>query len=322
MAFSGKNTGYENFFLANEVEDMYTSHLDNQQFCTIDNTLVGTAGMKKLVNVYSSTEGTQKLAVGYGNNKSITVGYTQKEYDIVMAQTRFEYYDEEAMNDPMVVLTGTRRAGVDIFNVVNGDIVAELEKAQIVVIPSSSDYFGAFVDAQAAMNVEANDGTGMSTTFALVKPSIVATLRKAFRDDLKYVESYVRTGYIGTVGGTNLYTSKLAGDADIVVATKEAVTVFNKKGAEVEQINSGNRGASDANVRLNTLFARKYYVAALTDATKAAKIAIGATASVSADTEVNSAKTYYALVGTAYVVVTPADGDNPHTKGWYEISFS
>ena len=91
MAYSGKNTGYENFFLANEVEDMYTSHLDNQQFCTIDNTLVGTAGMKKLVNVYSSTEGTQKLAVGYGNNKSITVGYTQKEYESVMAQTRFEY---------------------------------------------------------------------------------------------------------------------------------------------------------------------------------------------------------------------------------------
>ena len=34
------NVIYDNFFLSNEVEDQYNSHLDLQQFCTIDNTLV------------------------------------------------------------------------------------------------------------------------------------------------------------------------------------------------------------------------------------------------------------------------------------------
>ena len=33
---------YENFYLSNEVEDQYNSHLDLQQFCTVDNSLVGT----------------------------------------------------------------------------------------------------------------------------------------------------------------------------------------------------------------------------------------------------------------------------------------
>ena len=319
---AAKNTGYENFILSNEIEDQYTSHLDNQNFVTVDNSLVGGAGFKKKINKYSATSGAQKLAVSEGNNKSITVGYTQVEYVTLMAQTRFEYYDEEAMADPMVPLTGAKMAGTDLFNTVNKDIMDEFEKAEIVVIPVSSDYFGAFVDAQAAMNIEANDGTGSSDTFAFVKPSIVATLRKAFRDDLKYVESYVRSGYIGTVGGTNLYVSKLAGASDIIVATKDAVTLFNKKGTEVESYTKGNRSATDGNTRLNTIFSRKYYIAALTNATKAVKIAIGATASLSADTSASSSKTYYEAVGTAYVKVTPADGDNPASKGWYEISFS
>lgn len=31
------NTCYDNFFLSNEIEDQYQSHLDLQQFCTVDN---------------------------------------------------------------------------------------------------------------------------------------------------------------------------------------------------------------------------------------------------------------------------------------------
>ena len=53
------HTIYENFFLSNEVEDQYNSHLDLQQFCTIDNSLVGTAGMKRVINTYRATDGTE-----------------------------------------------------------------------------------------------------------------------------------------------------------------------------------------------------------------------------------------------------------------------
>ena len=40
---------YDNFYLSNEVEDQFNSHLDLQQFCTVDNSLVGTAGMKRKI---------------------------------------------------------------------------------------------------------------------------------------------------------------------------------------------------------------------------------------------------------------------------------
>ena len=55
----------------------------------------------------------------------------------------------------------------------------------------------------------------------------------------------------------------------VVIATKEAVTVFNKKGTEVEQ-------ERDGNTRQNTIYSRKYYLAAMTDETKAVKIIVGA----------------------------------------------
>ena len=87
------------------------------------------------------------------------------------------------------------------------------------------------------------------------------------------MEAYARTGYIGTVAGVNLYTKKDADKGTIIVATKEAVTLFNKKGTEVEQ-------ERDPDTRENSIWSRKYYLVALTDATKAVKITKSATASV------------------------------------------
>jgi hypothetical protein len=74
------NTVYENFFLSNEVEDQFNSHLDLAQFCTVDRNLEGVAGMKRIIHVYSATNGTEKLAKGEGNTKSISVSYAEKEY--------------------------------------------------------------------------------------------------------------------------------------------------------------------------------------------------------------------------------------------------
>lgn len=50
---------YDNFYLSNEIEDQYNSHLDLQSFCTVDNTLEGTAGMLRKINVYKATDGTE-----------------------------------------------------------------------------------------------------------------------------------------------------------------------------------------------------------------------------------------------------------------------
>jgi hypothetical protein len=153
--------------------------------------------------------------------------------------------------------------GTDLFNTVNADIFAEFNKASLTVEASAPD-FAAFVDAQAKLNLENLEGV---TVFGWVNPADMAKVRKALKDDLKYVESFAKQGYVGTVGGVNLYTKKDAEAGTIIIATKDAVTLFNKKGTEVEQ-------ERDGNIRKNSIFSRKYYFAALTDETKAVKISI------------------------------------------------
>ena len=259
------NVVYENFFLSNEVEDQFNSHLDLQQFCTVDNSLVGTAGMKRIINTYRATNGTEKLTIGQGNSKSIEVSYTPKEYEIALAQNRFVWNDEHAMTDPMLVPVGMKHAGTDMFNTIQGDIFGEFDKTGITV---EADNFGfdAFVDAVAALDLENDEDVSI---FAFVCPADKAKVRKALKDDLKYIEAYAKTGYIGTVAGVNLYTKKDAVEGTIIVATREAVTIFNKKGVEMEQ-------ERDANTRVNSAFSRKYYVVALTNESKAIKITLKA----------------------------------------------
>ena len=302
------NVVYDNFYLSNEIEDQFNSHLDLQQFCTIDNTLTGTAGMLRKIHVYKATNGTEKLAKGEGNTKSIEVNFTEKEYRILLAQNRFQYFDEEAMTDPMIVPTGTRHAATDLFNTMNADIFAEFNKATLEVTGTAFG-FDVFVDAAAKLNLENLEGVSI---FGFVCPADMAKIRKALKDDLKYVESFAKNGYVGTVGGINLYTKKDAVAGTVVIATKEAVTLFNKKGTEVEQEREGN-------IRRNTVYSRKYYLAAMTNEAKAVKIITGS-AAVTADTTVSSDKTYYAASGIGYVKVTPGSGDNPKNKGWYEIT--
>ena len=259
------NQVYENFFLSNEVEDQYNSHLDLQQFCTVDNTLAGQAGMKRVINTYRATDGTEKLVMGAGNTKSIEVNLSDAEYEIALAQNRFQYYDEQDMKDPNLVPVGMKHAGTDLYNTMNADIFAEFNKTGVVV-PATSFGFDAFIDASAALNLENLEDVSI---FAFVCPKDVAKVRKALKDDLKYVESFVRSGYIGTVGGINLYTKADAVEGEIIVATKDAVTIFNKKGVEVEQ-------ERDGNIRQNTIYSRKYYIVALTDESKAVKITLNA----------------------------------------------
>lgn len=266
------HTIYDNFFLSNTVEDQFNSHLDLQQFCTIDNTLVGTAGMKRVIHSYRATNGTEKLTVGQGNSKSIEVSYTPVEYEIALAQNRFVWNDEHAMRDPMLVPVGMKHAGTDMYNTVNGDIYAEFAKTGLEVEATAFN-FDAFVDAGAALNLENLEGV---FKFALVCPKDMAKIRKALKDDLQYVEAYAKRGYVGSVGDIHLYTKADATEGTIIVATKEAVTIFNKKGVEIEQITQGTRSETAANVRENTVFSRKYYVVALTDESKAVKIKLTA----------------------------------------------
>lgn len=266
MALNHTHQAYPNYVLEKEIEDQYNSHLDLMRFCTLDNSLVGVAGDTKKIRVYSATNATEKLAMGEGNTKNIEVKYAEKEYTILLAQNRFPYYDEELMRDPMVVDTGVRHMTTDMFNTTQDDIFTEFNKATQIVALNGTDYFGAFVDAVAMLPGEDQEEREV---FAFVHPNDKAAVRKALKDDLKYVEAFVRNGYIGTVAGVNLYVKQDATEGEICGGTKKAVTYMNKKGVEVEQ-------ERDANIRLNEIYSRKYYLVALTDERECFKITKGA----------------------------------------------
>ena len=88
----------------------------------------------------------------------------------------------------------------------------------------------------------------------------------------------MRTGYIGSLAGTPIYYDRLmdatANEKKIVLATPKAVTLFVKQAVEVEQAVKNSRGKDEANKRLNDIFVRQVYLAALTDASKGAVISV------------------------------------------------
>jgi hypothetical protein len=258
------NKLYPNHVLENRFEDQYNSKLDLMQFCTVDNSLVGTAGDTKKINTYTATNGTEVLEMGAGNTKDIEVSYETKEYKIELLQNRFPYFDEEEMNDPLVVEKGLNHMSVDMFNTANAKAMAEFNKATINV-PVTAFNFDAFVDGAAMLPFEGED----VSVFALVHKDDVKEIRKNLKDTLQYVEAYARTGYIGTVNGVSIQISNEATAGTIILATKKAVTYFTKKGTEVEQ-------ERDANIRKNTVYSRKYGIFAFTDATQAVKLTKGA----------------------------------------------
>lgn len=278
------NKPYDNFVLANEIKDQFVSHLDHSIFCTADASLAETAGMIKKIHRYyghvgddTNASGAEKLALGAGNTKVIEMGFTPEEYKVQTLQATGKWHDEEEMTDPNVPLVIAGKVGADLFNQTNSDIIAEFAKAQAgnTIALTGTDYFGAFVEAQSKLKTEFTESPtpGMGT-FALISVEDYAKIRKALGDNLKYVEAFAREGYIGTVAGTSVFISKAVTAKEIYIATKKAVTVFYKKDVSAEYFHEGNRSSEDADKRINKLISRTYYVAALTDATKAAKITL------------------------------------------------
>lgn len=257
------HTIYQNFVLENKLEDLLVTHIDMNQFATQDTSLVEEAGMTKKINQYTSTGNVEDLAMGAGNTQEIEVSFTQVPYTVGVTQGRFAYYDEQEMTDPMVVDAGLYGLATRMTNDLTAKIIAELDKATLTYDASATGLtFNAIVDAIAKFpHEDAEDGL-----FLLINRADLAGLRKNLKDELKYVEAFARTGYIGSVCGVPVYVSDAVPAKKAFLATKEAVTVFTKKGSETEQ-------ERDANIRKNTVYARKVMLVALTDATRVVEIA-------------------------------------------------
>lgn len=253
------NQVYDNVVLANKIEDILTTAVDLTSYMTVDTSMTQEAGMKKKINTYKATGDVETLTMGNGNTGDIEVSFATKEYDVETVQGRFQYFDEQAMTDPMVVQAGLEGIAKTMINDFTAKAVAEFDKATLTVARTGFA-FTDIVDAIAKLNTESEDGL-----FILVGVADLAKFRKELQDDLKYSEGFVRTGYVGSVCGVPVIVTKAITNGNIYLASKEAVTLFIKKDTEVEQ-------ERDANVRNNKVYIRKVAVVALTDENKVVKL--------------------------------------------------
>lgn len=293
------NSIFNNTVLANKYESILSTKLNMNQFMTIDNDLQAQPGMTKKVITKTATGSVDKLSMGNGNSHYVEVATSSNDYTVQTVQGQFVYYDEEAMADGAVVDAGLNGLAEKMMNSFVADAIAELDKATLQqgYTKANGIAFDDVVDGLAKLNMEDE-----SALFMLISPASVAAFRKNLKDDLKYSEAFVRTGYIGSVCGVPCYISKAIADGVAFIAAKDAITDFIKKGSEIEQ-------DRDANLRKNLVIARKVSVVALTDARKVVKIAPNQATAATITTYTKNAKTVAGAATTGAKVYVYINGE-------------
>ena len=156
---------YENEVLSNKVNDILKTQVNLNSYMTIDHSLAENAGMKKVINVYSSTGTIEELSMGEGNSTSLEVSFTPVEYEVKTYQGKFAFYDEQEMTDPMVVDVGLNHSADYMVNTFVDKAIAEFEKATLAHTAGAWN-FDVVVDAPVADNngkligVQFSKGTG------------------------------------------------------------------------------------------------------------------------------------------------------------------
>lgn len=293
--------GYPNFVLENKIKSILSTKLDINRFLTPDYGLEGTPGLTKKIHTYTGTGSAEVLARGDGNSTFIDADYIEQVYTAVRTQGQTRWYDDDEFSDPTLVDAKLQSLSESMVNAWTAAAITEYSKSLRSLAcdfsTTANNYlFNLFADAL-AMFPEEEDGI-----FALINPKNKAWVRKALADDLKYVEAYVRTGYVGTVCGVPIYESKAVLEDSIYIAKREAVKAFIKTGVRVER---------DKNIdtKKNTVAADRYAIIALVDNSKCMMLAKAQSTACAITTYTKNAKTIAGTCGTDCFLVHVVDGD-------------
>lgn len=250
---------FDRAVIEDKMLDQLITKLDLNQFIENDYDLVENAGMKKQIITYHGTGDVEDLAMGEGNSDIIGVYPTTAEYEVKTTQGKGEYFDEQVMADPRAIDKLVNHITTQLTNDITKKVINEYKKADKVIYDFDFSY-PEIVRARAAFPGENQDGL-----FMLVNTEDGAELQITLEASLKYSEGYIRSGYIGSIAGMPIYTTDAMPKGMAVIATKEAITNFVKKGVQVEM-------ERDIDTRKNTVVGRNVKVIALTDATKVIRL--------------------------------------------------
>ena len=256
------NKLYENVVLESKLNDILETKLNAINFMTVDNDLQSEAGMTKRINRYSYEGAVQEVAKGAKNTERGKVTFDGEDYKVKVKQQVFDYFDEEVMQDPLVVEVGVKGSATEMVNDLNNDFFTEIAKTSTVHEVTGVLSYDAIVDAIEKMNIE--DESGL---FLIIGNDLKAQIRKDADFKASRLGEMLYNGQIGDICGVPVAVSKKVPAKTAFLATKEAVKCFVKKAGEVEQ-------ERDGETRRNTVITRKVGLVALVDSTKAVKITV------------------------------------------------
>lgn len=174
-------------------------------FAKIDNTLEGQPGSTITVPKYEYIGDAEDVAEGVEQGESI-LSATSKEYKVKKAVKDVILTDEAVLNaygNP--VGEANNQLGLSLASKVDNDVMAELQKAQLVKKTGSAISYNGIVDAIDLFNEETNVEKVM-----FISPNQNTTLRKDanFISADKYNQNVVMKGEIGMVSNTRIVPSK------------------------------------------------------------------------------------------------------------------
>lgn len=252
------NTVFDNKVIEAKAKDLLTTAVNTRSLMSVDTELAESEGMTKTINVYTYTGEAEELAAGEANSSRGAIAYVGTDYTVKRVQQVFDYLDQDFMKDNTIVDNMLKGANQVMVNKMTADFTAELAKASVTA-PFTTFGYEAIVDGISALNIEDE-----SKLFVVIPNAWKAQMRKDPDYKAARMGEVVYNGQVGTVCGIPVIASKALTDAAYVM-TAEAVKLFMKKDVEVEQ-------DRDIERKKNTIVLTTYYICALADATKIAKL--------------------------------------------------
>jgi hypothetical protein len=248
---------YDNEVLQVKVESALNTALDLQKLATVDTSLTAAPGMQISVRTYTPSGEAERLAMGQKNTTYVGSDYVEADYRVNTLQATGKYYDEQVMADPKAIDVAIGQLPTAITNSLNKEVVTEFAKgtqtsAWSVDVASVLEALTQFPDDEV---INASD------KFIVVNNADYVKLIKDAMKNSMYVKDNTDTNSLGSVAGVKIYVSKLVPADTAYLATREAVTIFTKKGFGVET-------DRDIEERCVTMVANTVNVVALTDAKK------------------------------------------------------
>jgi hypothetical protein len=253
------NTVYANKIIEAKAKDLLTTAVNTRSLMTVDNSLAETAGMTKVVNVYTYTGAAEEVEAGKGNTVRGSISYVPTEYKVKYVQQTFDYQDEDFMQDGTIVDNMLKGATQTMTNKMTADFIAECGKATLEA-PFTAFGYEAIVEGISKLNLEDE-----SKLFVVIPNAWKAELRKDEDYKTARMGEVVYNGQVGTVCGIPVIATNALTDAAYIM-TNEAIELLMKKEVAVEQ-------DRDIETRTNTIVLGTAYLVALKNADKICKLA-------------------------------------------------